>query len=457
MEITLQNRPLLISGQYVDGIGNNRLYYNPLGYGGVTLVDQQTQDIIDLCDGKHSVSDIVQADARESDMVIEEVQTLAVCEVLRISEQFTHELREHITHQRSMACWMHLTNRCNLACSYCYIHKHPGDMSLETGKSVIDKMLESCRKNDIGVLNIKFAGGEPLLRFRMIQDLVDYAEHAKGTIQVNYVVLTNGVLVTPQKVEYFVNHSIGAGVSLDGLGEIHDANRSDNKGHGSFTGAVRGLQRLKDAGIDPSVMVTVAPANMMHLEELTTFLMENEYYFRFSLERDADTGAPGLLSSIPQLIEAFHGVYDMIEADLPAKDITFIHKFGDTSFSRPVGRACGAGSNFFAAGHDGNLGVCGLGLARPYGRLTDDGDIIENMSTSNVALTNANTSVYEHCKECVWRTSCAGGCPLQTKATLGRFDAPTPYCEVYKQILPRVLRIKGLQMARNLNGVSERG
>jgi uncharacterized protein len=330
-------------------------------------------------------------------------------------------------------------------------------MSLETGKLVIDKMLESCRKNDIGTLNIKFAGGEPLLRFGMIQDLVDYAEQAKGTIQVKYVVLTNGVLVTPTKAEYFKQHSIGAGVSLDGLKEVHDANRFDNGGRGSFSGAIRGLQRLKDAGIGPSVMITVTQKNISHLKELSSFLMKNDYYFRFSLERNADTGAPGLLYCIPQLIEAFHGVYDMIEADLPDKDITNLHQFGDVSFTRPYGRACGAGSNFFAAGHDGKLGVCGLGLARPYGYLADSGDLIDNMTASNHALSTGSTNFYASCSKCVWRTSCAGGCPLQTKATVGRFDASTPYCEVYKQILPRVLKVKGLQMARKLDGMKQRG
>jgi hypothetical protein len=47
------------------------------------------------------------------------------------------------------------------------------------------------------------------------------------------------------------------------------------------------------------------------------------------------------------------------------------------------------------------------------------------------------------------RGSCAGGCPLQTKATYGRLDKYSPYCEVYKAVIPRILTIKGLQMIRD--------
>jgi len=134
---------------------------------------------------------------------------------------------------------------------------------------------------------------------------------------------------------------------------------------------------------------------------------------------------------------------------LPNDDFTKIHKFGDVSFKKPARKACGAASNLVSIGHDGKIGVCGLGLSNPFSTLDESNDLLLQTSKYNQLLTNYIASDYDSCHTCVWRKSCAGGCPLQTKAAFGRYDKQSPYCEVYKAILPRVLRIKELQMIRD--------
>lgn len=449
MEVQLQDRPLLVGGQYQASNGEYSWYYNPLGFGGVTVLDQQSQLLLSLCDGQHTVQQIIQTDRRSDDEVAQDIQILGQREVVSISDNFTKQLRGSIKRDNSFACWMHLTNSCNLACSYCYIHKSPGDMKLSTGKLVIDKMIQTCKLHGVNNASIKFAGGEPLTRFSLLKKLVNYSEKIRGNVEIGYVLLTNGTTINPVKAEYIATHNINVAVSLDGVGEANDLNRYDKQGRGSYLNVIRGLEELDKVGINPSIMTTISSSNMPHLVRLTELVLDKGYRFRFSLERDTDSGQPSLLSKIPELIETLHRCYDLVEQELPDKDFTSIHRFGDTNFNKPANKACGAGSNFFAVGHDGQVEACGIGLSNPFTNIFDMGDLIDDINTGNPVLSKHNVSNYDKCSNCIWRKSCAGSCPMQTISTYGRIDHSSPYCEVYQQILPRVLRIKALQMIRD--------
>jgi uncharacterized protein len=322
-------------------------------------------------------------------------------------------------------------------------------MKLSTGKLVIDKMVQTCKLHGVNDASIKFAGGEPLTRFSLLKQLVSYSKRACGDVRIGYVLLTNGTTITPVKAEYIATHNINVAVSLDGVGEANDLNRYYKRGGGSYLNVIKGLEELDKAGIKPSIMTTVSSSNMPHLVRLTELMLDKGYRFRFSLERDTDSGNPSLLGKIPELIEVLHSCYDLIEQELPDKDFTSMHRFGDTNFNKPVNKACGAGSNFFAVGYDGQVGTCGIGLSSPFTSIFDMGDLIEDINTGNPVLSKHKASDYDKCSVCVWRKSCAGSCPMQTISTYGRIDHSSPYCEVYRQILPRVLRIKALQMIRD--------
>jgi len=448
VEISLLDQPLLINGQYTEAIGDYRFYYNPKGWGGVTVVDRPAIDLLQLCDGKHTVADILKLSGRPETEVLAELSALTMSQVIYISAEMTKAAIAAKRTKRSLQCWLHLTNSCNLACDYCYIRKSPGLMPLATGKLAIDKMRQSCQRHGIHKMVLKFAGGEPLLRFNVIKDLVDYADTGSEDINVMFTVLTNGVLVTPEIAKYFSEHQFGVGVSLDGIGKYNDIHRHTAKGLGSYHKVIAGLDLLRDAGITPAIMVTLTSDNIGNLEAITEFIVSNGYRFRFSLERDTDTGQPNLLQKIPETIAALNRSYDLYESLAPMDDVTQTHKFVDTTYLIPTERSCGAAVNYFAVGHDGRLGSCQMGLVQPYGSLFDDGDILDLTHQANADLVNRRSSTFEGCKDCVWRNCCAGGCPMQTKSSYGRLDKASPYCEVYKQILPKILRIKARQMIR---------
>jgi uncharacterized protein len=448
MPVSVTDTPCLFEGLYSMKLGDNTLYYNPLGFGGVTVVDSSVAGLINQCDGTRNLSAISRLTGHDIDDVLADIQVLADREVLYVSPQFTKSLRKN-QQSKSLTCWIHLTNRCNLACDYCYIHKTPGDMRLETAITVVDKMLASCRLAGIFSISLKFSGGEPLLRFDDLRRIVEYTESVRGDIKARYVVLTNAVLVTPRIAEYFAEKNFGVGTSLDGLREIHDVARHTPSNAGSFNGVIRGIELLTSAGVSPSVNITITDTNYKGLQEVTRLILERGWTFRYSLQRDTDSGNPAVLRYEAEVIEELNACYDIIEEFLPERDITQMHQFGDVVFNRSVNRACGAGASFFSVGHAGELGVCGLGLAAPKGNLYDEGDLLTNVRHNNATFASGNAKHYEDCSQCYWRGSCAGACPLQTLSSCRRMEVKSPYCEIYKAVLPRILKIKGLQMIRD--------
>ena len=55
------------------------------------------------------------------------------------------------------------------------------------------------------------------------------------------------------------------------------------------------------------------------------------------------------------------------------------------------------------------------------------------------------------CRECPWRYACAGGCPLRTHFSGGRYDQRSPYCAIYQALFPAALRLEGLRMLKYEN------
>jgi uncharacterized protein len=96
------------------------LYYNPMGYGGVTLVDGRSQQLLNACDGLSTIGEIAESTGRTTEDTQAEVDQLARSEVIHISDEYTEEIHASRRRRPSLSSWLHLTNSCNLACTYCY-------------------------------------------------------------------------------------------------------------------------------------------------------------------------------------------------------------------------------------------------------------------------------------------------------------------------------------------------
>lgn len=143
---------------------------------------------------------------------------------------------------------LNITERCNLRCRYCtyggiYAHRrgHSNkDMSLDTAQAAVHRFLENLGEEPC----LSFYGGEPLLRFDLIEEVIAYTEaHTKR--QLGYTITTNGTLLTTPVCDYLRAKRFNILVSLDGPHEIHDRYRVDGIGRGTFQEILSNLQPLR--------------------------------------------------------------------------------------------------------------------------------------------------------------------------------------------------------------------
>ena len=150
------------------------------------------------------------------------------------------------------ALCLHIAHTCNLNCSYCFASqgKYHGDravMSYEVGKRALDFLIENSgsRRN----LEVDFFGGEPLMNFQVVKDLVAYArsiEKEKGK-NFRFTLTTNGVLVDDDVIDFANRECSNVVLSLDGRKEVHDRFRVDFAGNGSWEKIVPKFQKLLHA------------------------------------------------------------------------------------------------------------------------------------------------------------------------------------------------------------------
>lgn len=145
-----------------------------------------------------------------------------------------------------------LTNRCNLRCKYCVysgkykysrIHSDKA-MTRECAMKAVDFFMDHTgpRVNPA----VTFYGGETLLEFELIKDVIEYVKSKPKGKKYTYALTTNGTLINQRMIEFFVENHVSLFVSLDGPKDIHDRNRVGQNNSGSFDSIMKNLQRIKE-------------------------------------------------------------------------------------------------------------------------------------------------------------------------------------------------------------------
>lgn len=184
-----------------------------------------------------------------------------------------------------------ITNACNLRCSYCYEHhKSTEKMTLETGKKIVDYLLDLYEKNDSDFINqntravvLDFIGGEPLLEASLIEKICDYwfAECWRRKIPLapftRISFATNGQLwFTPaaQRLLEKYHDLMSVTVSIDGVQELHDRYRIDPDGHGSFATAWAAFQDGKRRFGWLNSKMTFVPGSIQYIAESMKMMLD---------------------------------------------------------------------------------------------------------------------------------------------------------------------------------------
>jgi len=477
LSLSLETRLRRTQGLYRGLVRGQTFVHDPRGHDAIAVLSATATDLLDACDGRpfgEIARDLGVAPARlEPDLGL----------LLRNGFVRGEGLpkRPEPPTERVFNAWVHVTNACNLDCPYCYVEKDPHVLSEDTAQALIDAFVATATQSRVERIHVRYAGGEPMLRFAFIQRFTARAREALGKVgaRLSAAILTNGTVVPEGAATWLRDHDVSVSVSMDGLETVQDAMRPARGGGGSFDRLLLGLDRLQAGGVRPYMLATVSATNLEHMPELTRFFLERGLGFRYSLVRDleggaslldtrgvgwrrdggtslerrvlAPAGAPPMLGGVElrRVQGTFAACYDLIEAAMPiTPSFRTTHRFCDLELRRPLsGKACGAGQSYLAISDRGRLSPCQAALHHEgTAPLQPDRSLAAVAPTLSHLGDFRRTAPNAECGACAFRHSCAGGCPLLLQRRDGHIDGRSPYCEVFRFVIPRMLRIAALEI-----------
>ena len=167
-----------------------------------------------------------------------------------------------------------VTQRCNQRCAYCHASSVVGekssdlDMSIETARRSVEMAFSSPSR----YLKIELQGGEPLLNFEVVKEIVEYSRqiNVEARRGLEVVICTNLVALDEEKATYLKANGVAVSTSLDGSKALHDSCRKMTSGAGSYGYATSGMRYLREELGYPklSALTTVTALNVDHLKEV---------------------------------------------------------------------------------------------------------------------------------------------------------------------------------------------
>ncbi len=335
-------------------------------------------------------------------------------------EPMAGELKQRTSGVVKALC-LHVAHTCNLNCSYCFASqgKYHGEralMSFETGKQALDFLMDHSGSRHH--LEVDFFGGEPLMNFQVVKDLVAYArsvEKERGK-QFRFTLTTNGMLIDDDVIDFANRECSNVVLSLDGRKEIHDRFRVDYAGNGSWERIVPKFQKLVKArgGKNYYMRGTFTHANPDFLQDIRTML---DLGFReLSMEPVVCAeGDPSALTEadLPIVMRQYEELARLLVQKRREGDpFTFYHYMIDLSGGPCVYKrisGCGSGTEYMAVTPWGDLYPCHQFVGEKAFRL---GDVWNGVTNTAVREDFAACNVYarEECRECWARLYCSGGC-----------------------------------------------
>ncbi len=344
----------------------------------------------------------------------------------------------------TLAAWLHITDRCNLRCSYCYLPHHPADMALETGYAAIDAVFRSAASYGYRQVRLKYAGGEPLLQFPTIAAMQRHARTQSGQhgFALDGVVISNGTLLTAPIIETMQSLGLRLTISLDGLGPTHDCQRPYAGGRGSSAAVIAAIELALACGLVPAISITVSNRSAPGLADLLAWVIDHALPFSLNFYRENDYAArqQDLRLEEQKIIAGMQAAYRVIEERLPLhrRPAGLLDRL-DTSL--PHLRPCSAGHSYLVFDPAGQVFLCQMAMQQPVATV-HDADPLALVRASSAGLQNPSVEEKEGCRACALRQSCAGGCPLDAYRASGRYDSPSPYCSIYRALYPAALHLE---------------
>ena len=435
--------------------------------GSIHSVDEVAYDIIALYP-QHDTEEIVRAmlekysgreDVTEQDLreCIADVEALKKAGKLYTEDTFADmagTFKERSGDVVKALC-LHVAHTCNLNCSYCFASqgKYHGEraiMSFEVGKRALDFLMErsGSRRN----LEVDFFGGEPLMNWDVVKQLVAYARSVEKERGKNFrfTLTTNGMLIDDEVIDFVDREMSNVVLSLDGRKEIHDRLRVDYAGNGSYERIVPKFQELVKArgGKEYYIRGTFTHANPDFTKDL--FHMADDLGFT-ELSMEPVVCAPGDPAELtPEDLEVVKQQYELLAMDMlrrkkEGKPITFYHYMLDLTggpciYKRISG--CGSGTEYMAVTPWGDLYPCHQFVGEERYKLGDIWNGVTNTALRE-EFRSCNAYARPECADCWAKLYCSGGCAANAYHATGSIRGVyEPGCELFRKRIECAIMMK---------------
>ncbi len=336
-----------------------------------------------------------------------------------IYEQYIGDVKQRKTVVKALC--LHIAHDCNLACKYCFAeegeyHGRRALMSFEVGKKALDFLIANSgnRRN----LEVDFFGGEPLMNWQVVKELVAYGREQEKIHNKNFrfTVTTNGVLLNDEIQEFINQEMDNVVLSLDGRKEVNDHMRPFRNGKGSYDLIVPKFQKLAESRNQEKYYIrgTFTRENLDFSKDVLHFA--DLGFEQISIEpvvgEDSDFYSIKE-EDLPKIFEE----YDLLAKELVKREkegngVNFFHFMIDLDGGPCISKrlsGCGSGTEYLAVTPWGDLYPC-------HQFVGDEdffmGNVEEGITRPEIAEEFRGCSVYskEKCKNCFAKFYCSGGC-----------------------------------------------
>lgn len=372
-----------------------------------------------------------------------------------IYEDYIKDFKQRSTVVKALC--LHIAHDCNLACQYCFAGKgeYNGDrslMSYEVGRQALDFLIANSgnRRN----LEVDFFGGEPLMNFQVVKDLVKYGREQEKihNKKFRFTLTTNGLLLNDEVMEFANQEISNVVLSIDGRKEVNDRMRPSRNGKGSYDIIIPKFQKLAESRNQTNYYVrgTFTHNNLdfsedvKHLADLGFKQISVEPVVAPEEESYAITS-----EDLPYIFEQYDQLAKfMIERQKEGRGFNFFHFMIDLSGGPCVAKrlsGCGSGTEYLAVTPWGDLYPCHQFVGNTDFLM---GNVFEGIKNTKLQEEFKHCNVYskEKCRKCFAKFYCSGGCAANSYNTHGTIhDAYDIGCEMQRKRVECAIMLKAAE------------
>ncbi len=431
--------------------------------GGVHIVDELTYDLLDNVEppfDEKCPEDVVEKLSKvytpeDIESCYQEIVELYNDKILFAEDDY-EKYAEYSVASPVKAMCLNIAHDCQLRCKYCFASM--GDfgkgrklMSFETGKHAIDFLLEN--SGDRPNLEVDFFGGEPLMNFNTVKQIVEYARSRENEYgkKFRFTITTNGLLLDDDKIEFINKEMSNVVLSIDGRKEVNDYFRVLPNGQGCYDMILPKYKKLVEGRGDKEYYVRGTFTNKNLDFSNDVFALYEAGFDQISIEPVVGNDDEYALTEkeLPAVFKEYEVLAKkIIDNEKKGNKFNFFHFMidldqGPCAIKRL--RGCGCGNDYVAITPDGDIFPCHQFVGVDEYKM---GNIDEGTFNQEMKADFSKCHIYSKpdCRRCWAKFYCSGGCNANNYKYMGDVrSAHKISCELEKKRLECAIMIKAVR------------